>query len=210
MVGKGELNSSSNRILRVLKTRNSISLTDLSDRLCVSKAAVLKKVVKLERQGIVTRHYVHSGNGRPTCMISIKNRKFHIYANPYEDIVDASFSMLKDLMGEDAVGEILERSNARMKKEIDALDLDNNDFFMKKFIEQRNEEGYRTEIVKTDDERLEIYQYNCPLISIAETFQSCCDQERAFLKDILKKEVTIRETIREKGKKCHFSVFSDE
>lgn len=203
------LNSSSNRILKVLKANDSFSLKDLSDRLCVSKAAVLKTVVKLERQGIVTRRYVHSGNGRPECIISVKNRESHIYENPYEDIVNTSFSMLKDLMGEDAIGEILERSNTRMKKEIEALNPENNDSFMKKFIEQRNEEGYQTEIVKTNEGGLEIYQYNCPLIAIAETFQSCCDQERAFLKDILKSEVTVRETIREKGKKCHFSVFPE-
>jgi Predicted transcriptional regulator len=196
--------------MNILNAGPPISLTDLSEEMGISKVAVLKIVMKLERQGVVIRHYIHSGTGRPACMIAKKNSDSHIYTNLYEDIVYTSFTLIRSLLGDTAIEEILDKGNARMKREIDGFDAPDTETFLEMFREQRNNEGYSVEIMKGEDKKLEIFQYNCPLITIAETLQSCCNQERVFLSDVLKRDVLIRETIRENGKRCHFSAISYE
>ncbi len=210
MEGEGKTGNSRAYILRAAERINSPSLTELSQELHISKSAVLKIVIKLEKKGLISRHYRHSGNGRPSCVILPKNRCSETEENHYEDIVSISFSMLRDRLGDECIDEILEKRNITMKKDLEDVEKTHVNSFLETLKKKRNEQGYMTEILHSEEGKIDILQYNCPIIALAEKFETCCEHERAFLSDILQNDVSLLETIRQNGRRCHFSLMKRE
>src|SRR5438876_2145134 len=86
-VGSGGLDSgfssAKKQILVTLKRRGTVSLTDMSAELRISKMATLKHLNVLEAKGLVERSFRAGGRGRPRAFFNLSKNSATLFPEAY-------------------------------------------------------------------------------------------------------------------------------
>ncbi len=193
------------RVLETVKKLDSPTLSQLSNELKMSKTAILKQVSLLERDGVISRTYVQTGKGRPVCKVNVTNNAYDQLQDIYRSIAEDALSYVEKKFGCSMIKEIMALRNEKLIEEY-RMELTGRDWesILKKFEEMRNREGYLAEVTERQDGSIEISEFNCPLIKIAEKYREACSFERDFLSYIFGMEIIQMSNVLENSRSCKF------
>lgn len=199
--------STKTRLLLLVKKLGGVSLSQLSEALGISKAAVLKHVCEMEREGLLQRKYVPSGKGRPICKVSITERGHEILPKSYSFIAMEALDYVNEKIGREGVNQILQTRTGKILKQYGAI-MENlgHDQRVLKLRELRDIDGYMAESRKLDDETFELCESNCPIMQISEKFSEACSTETHLFSELLGADVETTHRVVDGAKTCRFLI----
>lgn len=182
---------SETQIVLALKREGLLSLIELSERVGISKMAVLNHIQKLEAQGMVERRLVKTKVGRPYY-------KFGVTDNSKISLAPSDISMLNEFveyMDENGHTTIVENflreryGQVRIdyEKKLSRVDPEKR---VEALARLREEENYFPELKKGGKDNYELLEYNCPIFSISKKFGVACSLETQLFSSVLGREVT--------------------
>lgn len=183
------------RVIIALKESNGLSLKDLSERLNISKMAVLKHLQTLESRHIVERRIAKKNIGRPYYT-------FHLLQSSTSALGSSSEMLLQDLLNflaENGNKEIVikflrERYNRIEAYYRDSLMFKTGNERVEELARLRFLEDYLPELKKIGKEKFELLEYNCPIFAISSKFNDACTLEQKLFENVLKMEVNSTHT----------------
>ncbi len=177
MVGLGETKL---RILERLRTRPA-SAGDLAREFGLSRVAVHRHLADLEAHGLVrARTEKCAGRGRPRQVFQAVDAEA-----PYARMCGDVLAHLRELYGPDAVFDVLEARNARVKAELEprmrGRSLKARLEILAEFLTER---GYQAEVLR-EEGRYTLKQRRCPKLALAMEHGELCQAELRLYQDLL-------------------------
>jgi DeoR family suf operon transcriptional repressor len=183
------------RVIMALKESNGLSLKALSDRLSISKMAVLKHIQNLERRNIVERRIAKKNIGRPYYTFHLLQSSSSALGSSSETLL---YSLLDFLVGngnEEIVVKFLrERYNKIEAYYNESLRLKAGRERVEELARLRFLENYLPELKNIGNDKFELLEYNCPIYAISSKFGEACTLEQKLFKNVLKMEVNTTHT----------------
>ena len=192
-------------ILEKIMNLGNPSLEDISRSAGISKTAILKHIVSLERAGYVRREYISSGRGRPVCKISVKDLEFK--NKTYPDLRDEALSFIENEIGKeklmDFITDYTGKVTAYMKENLENNLLEDR---ISELARIRNSEGYKTRVIYDNENEFTLLQSSCPISSFARKHKDICERESRIFSEIFGMDSRLKETIASGSNVCSFSM----
>lgn len=182
---------SETRILIALKGEKALRLSELSERMGITKMAVLNHIKKLESEGLIERRLVKSSVGRPYYVFKTKDKSKEQIADSNAWVLDGLLEYLeKTGNGELAEGFLKERYRKIKEEYQNRLSKVRKDDRINELLKIREEENYFPELKSTGSGSYELLEYNCPIFKISNRFGIACSLETSLFSSVLDSTVT--------------------
>lgn len=199
--------SAKRTILTWLKRNPGASLADLAGTLGISRTGALKHLVRLETDGLVERFFARGKVGRPSACFRLTPTAQQIFPQGYTQAALYAISFIEHHEGREAVAQMLElRASDRVEKHRPRLAGRDLSGRVRELARIRDEEGYMAEVSGRRGSELELREYNCPILAIAERYGEACDVERRLFRDLLHAEVRVSHRVVAGDAVCRFLV----
>ncbi len=183
------------RVIIALKESNGMSLKDLSERLNISKMAVLKHLQTLESRHIVERRIAKKNIGRPYYTFHLLQSSSSALGSSSEMILCSLLDFLSANGNKEMVIKFLrERYNKIEAYYMDSLKFKKGRERVEELARLRFLEDYLPELKKIGKDKFELLEYNCPIYAISSKFGEACVLEQKLFENVLKMEVNTAHT----------------
>jgi predicted ArsR family transcriptional regulator len=183
------------RVIIALKESNGLSLKDLSERLNISKMAVLKHLQSLESRHIVERRIAKKNIGRPYYTFHLLQSSSSALGSSSEMLLQSLLNFLAENGNKEIVIKFLrERYNKIEAYYRDSLMFKTGNDRVEELARLRFLEDYLPELKKIGKEKFELLEYNCPIFAISSKFNEACALEQKLFENVLKMEVNSTHT----------------
>lgn len=182
---------SETKIILELKNSGPLSLKELSDRIGISKMAILNHIKKLETKGLVKRSLVKTSIGRPYYVFKTSEESKENIASANDWVLEELIRYLDKTGNAKIATEFLKEryeqvridydkkmSNIKPEQRVEAL------------AKLREQENYYPELKSTGNDNYELLEYNCPIYKIAKTFGVACSLETRLFESVLDMDVS--------------------
>ena len=204
---EASFSSTKKQLLLTLKRQGSVSLADLADALQISKMATLKHLTALETKGLVGRSFKPSGRGRPRAYFTLTDRTSNLFPEAYTHMTLAALRFIEERLGRDAVVRLLKQ---RAQDVLDANRTRVPDGGLKERVSElvriRDEGGYMAELGHAGKGAIEMFEYNCPIMAVADTYPEACRVERELFEKLLRADVETSHRVVAGDPMCRFLV----
>lgn len=195
------------RLLEELKRSEDVSLTELSERLEISKMATLKHLATLEDRGLVERSFRAEGRGRPRAHFRLTRGASRLFPEAYTHLTLCALQFIEERLGRDAVVHLLRQRTQEV------LDGSRDRFEGKEFgarvqelVDLRGEGGYMAERGRIGRNTAEVLEHNCPILAIAERYGEACEAEVALFQKLLRADVEASHRVVAGDPVCRFLI----
>lgn len=199
--------STKKQILLTLKRQGTVSLADLADGLGISKMATLKHVTALEAKGLIGRTFKASGRGRPRVFFALTDRSLNLFPEAYTHMTLSALRFIEEQLGRDAVVKLLKQ---RAQEVLEANRARVPDAGLKErvaeLVQIRDEGGYMAEIGHAGKSSVEMFEYNCPIMAVAESYPEACRVERELFQKLLHADVETSHRVVAGDPMCRFLI----
>lgn len=199
--------STKKQILLTLKRQGSVSLADLADGLRISKMATLKHITALESKGLVGRSFKASGRGRPRVFFALTDRSLNLFPEAYTHMTLSALEFIEEHLGRDAVVRLLKQ---RAQEVLDANRSRVPSGALKERVSElvqiRDEGGYMAELGHVGKSTVEMFEFNCPIMAVAESFPEACRVERELFQKLLHANVETSHRVVAGDPMCRFLI----
>ena len=199
--------SAKKQILVTLKRRGTVSLTDMSAELRISKMATLKHLNSLEAKGLVERSFKAGGRGRPRAFFNLSKKSATLFPEAYTHMTLCALNFIEERLGREAVVRLLKQ------RAQEVLDSNRNripDSGLKdrvgELVKIRDEGGYMAEMGTARKNVVEMLEHNCPIMAVAESFPEACRVEREMFQNLIGAEVETSHRVVAGDPVCRFLI----
>lgn len=197
-------------ILMQLKREDGQSLSELSERVGISKMAILKHIQALEKRGILERRIVKKDVGRPYFRFHLLGEASSAFGSSTDRMFD---SFLKYMDESGNRGLIVDFLRKRYKEVEDfyrtELSDKNGTARIEELARLRYLENYLPELRKIQGSKYEMLEYNCPIFTISKKYTEACDLERRLFQNVLRMNVNTAHTQINGHGTCRFLIDKD-
>jgi predicted ArsR family transcriptional regulator len=182
------------KILWYLKVMQQAGLEELAKAMNISRMAVHKHLMLLQKRGLVEGIESRTGVGRPKMIYQLTTQSKTVFPKSYGAIATYALDFIEKNMGKGAVEKVLrERQEELFKSYYERL-LKKSEFDekVKELAKIRDEEGYMAESkkqLKKSNDRHILLEYNCPIIQVAEKHWEACSTETELFEKLLDAKV---------------------
>jgi predicted ArsR family transcriptional regulator len=195
------------QILLILKREGEIDLQSLSEKLNISKMGIHKHITDLEEMGLVDRAKKRGGVGRPRLVLKLADSAADIFPRAYAALTVHTLEYIEEKLGRDAVEDALRRRQQQTaedyQKYMEGKSLPER---VKILADLRNKEGYMAEMKRTHGSGYELYEYNCPILAVADKYFESCTLERKLFASILDADVETTHRVVDNDYVCRFVI----
>ncbi|TLZ52994.1 MAG: transcriptional regulator [Methanobacteriota archaeon] len=199
--------STKREILLALKRDGELDLTTLAHQLRLSKMAVYRHVKDLEEAGLVERATKRTGVGRPRLALRLAPGASAIFPKAYASITCAVLEFVEKKMGRNAVEAALRSRTENVlpeyEKQIRSDDLGGR---VRELAVLRDREGYMAELRESAKGRYELFEFNCPILAVAEKYWEACAVENELFRRVLKADVETTHRVVAGDHVCRFLI----
>lgn len=199
--------STKKQILLTLKRQGSVSLGDLADGLQISKMATLKHLTNLEAKGLVERSSRTGGRGRPRAYFSLSQQSTSLFPEAYTHMTLCALRFIEEKIGRDAIVRLLRQ---RAQEILDANRSRVPEAGLKEKVAElvkiRDEGGYMAELGQSRRNVIEMFEHNCPIMAVAETYPEACRVEREMFQKLLGADVETSHRVVAGDPVCRFLI----
>lgn len=181
------------RVLKTIIILGSPSLSQLSNELGISKAAVVKWIKKLENKGLIVKEYGRKNKGRTVCYVRYACVDLSDTLNECDHLAIEALEYIEENYGIDesmnAISSIYRKKTEKYRKYIRE-----NSEKIDKFLEVKRKEGYKPELKNKEDGTISIIEYNCPIFEISKRYSGTCEREKIMIRELLDMDFEIAGT----------------
>jgi predicted ArsR family transcriptional regulator len=160
-------------------------LKDLAQALDVSRMAVHKHLALLQERGLVESVEKKGHVGRPKLMYQLTRESKTIFPRSYGAIATHAYDFIERNMGKEGIEKVLrERQSELFEKYYRRLENLEFDKKVRELARIRDEEGYMAEAKKSGRKHT-LFEYNCPIIHVAENHWEACSTESELFEKVL-------------------------
>lgn len=195
------------KLLYYLKVLQNARLAELADLMKISKMAVHKHLVQLQKRGLVESLETRKGVGRPKMSFQLTRQSKSVFPKSYGELAVHGLDFIEKNMGKLGVEKMLqERQDElydRYYERLEPLDFDQK---VKELAKIRDEEGYIAESKKTGRHGVThtLFEYNCPVLEIAEKHWEACSAETQLFERLLGANIEATHRAAKGDKLCKF------
>ena len=201
------LSSRKREVLLLLKRESEMSLADLATALRISKMGALKHMNALEATGLAQRSFRANGRGRPRVYFRLATAASNLFPRAYAQITLSALSFVEQNLGRKAVERALEQRTqdvyTRHRGKFEGKDLRER---AETLAQIRDEEGYMAELGTRRKDTVELLEYNCPIIAVAEKYGEACSVERELFQKLLRANVDVTHRVVAGAPVCRFMI----
>ena len=199
--------STKREVLLRLKRAGEVDLETLARQLGLSKMAVYRHVKDLEGAGLVERSTRRIGVGRPRLTLRLAPGASSIFPKAYASITCAVLEFVERKMGREAVEAALRSRQASVLPEyVSKVRSDDLRGRVQELATLRDQEGYMAEVRGGAKGRFELFEYNCPIVAIAEKYGEACEVENDLFRRVLKADVETTHRVVAGDHVCRFLI----
>jgi predicted ArsR family transcriptional regulator len=192
------------KLLYYLKVMQQAGLEELANVMKISRMAVHKHLVLLQKRGLVESMEIRGHVGRPRMVYQLTSQSKTVFPKSYSAIAIHALDFIERNMGKEAIEKVLRERQSELfdqyYKRLRDLDFDKR---VKELARIRDEEGYMAESKKiaksgggiisnssngssnTGRGKHILLEYNCPIIHIAEKHWQACSVETELFEKLL-------------------------
>jgi len=199
--------STKREVLLHLKREGEADLATLAKSLGLSKMAVYRHVTDLEKAGLVERYSKRVGVGRPRLVLRLAPAASAVFPKAYTSVTCALLHFIEKKMGRKAVEEALRtRSQAVFGDYEKKVRGDSLPDRVKELAALRDQEGYMAESRRTPRGGFELFEYNCPIVAVAEEYWEACEVENDLFRRVLRADVETTHRVVAGDHVCRFLI----
>jgi predicted ArsR family transcriptional regulator len=175
------------KILWNLKSRGESGLEDLAAVLKISRMAVHKHLVGLEERGFVESNQVRKGKvGRPRAVYRLTSKGNTTFPKSYGAVATCALKFIEKKLGRKAIEQVLRERQSdvfeKYQEKLEQLDFPER---VRSLAKLRDDEGYMAEARKLSKGKYVLYEYNCPIIQLAQDYWEACTTETELFENLL-------------------------
>jgi predicted ArsR family transcriptional regulator len=197
------------KLLYYLKIMQQAGLEELANVMKISRMAVHKHLAALQKRGLVEGVEIRGHVGRPRMVYQLTTRSKTVFPRSYSAIASYALDFIERNMGKEAVQKVLhERQNElfdQYYKRLKDLDFDER---VRQLAKIRDEEGYMAESKKESKSggKYVLFEYNCPIIQIAEKHWEACLAETELFEKLLDADIDTTHRAAKGDLVCRFAI----
>jgi predicted ArsR family transcriptional regulator len=197
------------KLLYYLKIMQQAGLEELANVMKISRMAVHKHLAALQKRGLVEGVEIRGHVGRPRMVYQLTTRSKTVFPRSYSAIASYALDFIERNMGKEAVQKVLhERQNElfdQYYKRLKDLDFDER---VRQLAKIRDEEGYMAESKKESKSggKYVLFEYNCPIIHIAEKHWEACLAETELFEKLLDADIDTTHRAAKGDLVCRFAI----
>ncbi len=178
-------------ILWHLKAKGGSALDALASAMKISRMAVAKHLTGLEERGLVESSKMNKGKvGRPRATYTLTSKGKTTFPRAYGAVATCALRFIEKKMGRKGVEQVLRERQSEVfykyNEELKQLDFDER---VKRLARIRDEEGYMAESRKLPSSKNIMFEYNCPIIQLAQDYWEACTTETELFQNLLDAKV---------------------
>jgi predicted ArsR family transcriptional regulator len=194
-------------ILMHLKRGGEADLATLARSLSISKMAVYKHVQELEESGLVERDVRRGGVGRPRLILRLAPEASSLFPNAYASVTCALLKYIEETMGRKAVEAALRSRHKQILPQYqEAVTADDLAGRVHALAKLRDQEGYMAEMREGRRGQFELFEYNCPIVAIAQDYWEACTVENELFRKVLRADVETTHRVVAGDHVCRFLI----
>ena len=196
------------KILYYLKVMQKVGLTELAERMKISRMAVHKHLSVLQDRGLVESIEMRKGVGRPKMMYQLTSSGKTYFPKSNSAVATAALDFIEKSMGGKGVVKFFRERQAelfdRYQDRLNNLGFDRK---VKELAKIRDEEGYMAESkqLRRGDTHT-MLEYNCPILQIAEKHWEACSAETELFEKLLGANVETTHRAANGDQVCRFMI----
>lgn len=197
------------KLLYYLKVMQQARLQELAKVMKISKMAVHKHLVQLQKRGLVESVETREGVGRPKMSYQLTSQSKSIFPKSYGALAVHAIDFIEKNMGKEGVEKVLqERQGELYDKYYERLKNLNFDQKVTELANIRDEEGYIAESKKDSRHNVThtLLEYNCPVLEIAEKHWEACSTETELFERLLGATIETTHRAAKGDKVCKFAI----
>lgn len=199
--------STKREILLALKRDEEIDLQTLARQLRLSKMAVYRHVKDLEDAGLVERASKRGGVGRPRLALRLAPDASSLFPKAYASVTCTLLEFIEAKMGRDAVEDALRGRTKSVLPEYERhIRSDDLGGRVRELARLRDREGYMAEARGRAKGRYELFEYNCPIVAIADKYWEACKVENEMFRRLLRADVDTTHRVVAGDHVCRFLI----
>lgn len=199
--------STKREILLILKREGQADLRSLSERLGITRMAVHKHARDLEAQHLIERIPVRGRPGRPRLALRLAPAASNLFPKAYAGLTCAALAFVEERLGREAVEELLRGRQAALLSEYrEDVRADSLPERVERLAALRQRDGYMAEARKGKQGSLEILEYNCPILAVAERYWEACRTETEMFSRVLGANVEASHRVVAGDSVCRFKI----
>lgn len=167
-------------ILDVLR-REALTVLQLCQRLGVTRNAVIVQLRQLEAEGLVrrARRQERGGVGKPAAVFEAAPGSEDVASSAYQVLMPALLGTLRERLGPDALGDLLEQSGRRLARDAGLSGPADAETGLRAAMAAADRLGATTELVRQPDGFL-VRNYSCPVANAVRAEPCVCRLMAAF------------------------------
>ena len=197
-------------VLRVLKVRGELSVSDMAKQMNITSTALRRHLSMLQQEGLVSTRPVHYGDaGRPTYLYRLTAEATDKFPSGYEGMAANLLDTLFEEGGHVRVMDFLRDNNCRLVSQLRPR------FEGKKLADRVAElaayfqaNGYMTDFAKLKDGNFFLYHQNCAIYKLAFRYRQLCILEPRLMEELLGVKVLRQQYILKDQPVCGYFIDS--
>lgn len=204
-----EEGSTRSRLLHLLRTGGSCTVSELSDALAITEMAVRKHLQAMEQEELVSSTAVRQAMGRPMYRYALTALADDLFPKNYPQLTLDLLAELEEQAGGTAVIDRMFQGRR------DKLAARYDERMREKPLEERVREltliqncgGYMAAWERAEgEEAYALHEYNCPIAQIAGQYRQACHCEQQLFARLLDADVERTECLADGGGRCTYAI----
>lgn len=202
-------NSSSEKILYILKTKGPETASALAKKLNITSMGARQHLQNMTDDGLIEFEDIKQGRGRPARYWKLTAAADRHFPNMHSELTVQLINAAEEVFGEEGISKMLDaRQRSALSRYQEHLqDCSNLEEIVNALAEIRSDEGYmaNTEII---DGAFLLHENHCPISTAANKCKDFCDSELLLFQQVLGEnyEVTRAEHILSKARRCSYHI----
>ena len=180
-----------NEILRFIKTKGSADAKAIAQWCGLTTMAVRRHLLKLQGESLIESGIERRPKGRPTTLYRLTGLGDAAFPRDYEGLACDVLWSLRDLDGEDKVGQVLRKRRAQMTaRYLRRMKRKNLEKRVREMAAILTESGYMADATPQTRGGFLLTERNCAIPQIAKRFPVVCEEELCFIRQLVAADVT--------------------
>lgn len=206
-----ETSSTRKDILLMLKTNDTLSVSDMANNLGITEMAVRRHLNTLERDGYIQSVLVRQPMGRPLQRYSLTIEADHLFPKNYDRLTLELLDELSEEEGKEIVDRLFSRREKKLRQHYsNRIVGDSLQERVSQLAQLQNEKGYMVDLIEQDNGDYLLKEYNCPIASVAREYHQACHCELTLFRNLLETEVERPKCMAKGDEHCAFSIKSNK
>ncbi len=202
-------NSSSEKILYILKTKGPETASALAKTLNMTSMGARQHLQNMTEEGLIEFEDIKQGRGRPARYWKLTEAADSRFPNMHSELAVQLINAAEEVFGEDGISKLLDarQRNALRRYQVLLKDCNSLEGRVNSIAEIRNNDGYMANVEKVDGGFL-LHENHCPISTAANRCKDFCDSELLLFKQVLGEKYNVEraEHIQSKARRCSYHI----